>query len=225
MYVYGSRARAILRASVHRAFASMSGMQRTESFDLRHVFQEQRGQIDSSRQHYPPVPFPQPRKRGRPRKIVVTSTKSAPMKKTARVLSRAEDQEHVQDAYKITMNGKNKQGASFRGCHFKLQCLGSGEDAKFHTACSFLYVGKTTDGTEDNIPVCETAKRLVTRMGLAQYEAMLALFKCKSMHYAGAKRKWLDKCFRRKDVSRLFLARHVNEDGLYMTADKQTERS
>ena len=106
MYAYGSRARATLRASVHRTFASMSGMQRTESFDLRHVFQEQRGQIDSSRQHYPPVPFPQPRKRGRPRKEVVTSTSSAPMKKMARVLSRAEDQEDVQGACKITMNGK-----------------------------------------------------------------------------------------------------------------------
>ena len=59
-------------------------------------------------------------------------------------------------------------------CHFGLQCLGCGERTRSHAATLRICVPRTSDGSEQKVPVCRTAKILVMRIGVAKYKAMLA---------------------------------------------------
>ena len=58
-------------------------------------------------------------------------------------------------------------------CHFGLQCLGCGDGTVLHASCLQVCVRRAFDGSEQQIPVCRTAKILIMQIGLAEYKSMV----------------------------------------------------
>ena len=59
-------------------------------------------------------------------------------------------------------------------CHFAEKCLGSHDGTAMHRSHDYFCVADAYTGSERRIPVCATAKVLLTRMGLHKYEMTIS---------------------------------------------------
>ena len=111
------------------------------------------------------------KKKGRPR----LRPKSEEQKSAKRGRPRKERASATSEASQKRPRGRprNAVNKSTSGCHFELQCLGC-RGAKSHKGHFRVALGCASDGTVQTLSVCRTAKLLVTRVGLAQYKAMIA---------------------------------------------------
>ena len=57
-------------------------------------------------------------------------------------------------------------------CHFRQGCLGSHDGAQTHMGRNWVCVGHSSDGSV-GMPMCDIAKVIVQRIGLAEYEDMI----------------------------------------------------